>query len=475
MKSKIIAIIITILLISCQKQIQEPMTINGIWESIGSGWVLQIQDSTQYTLYDVTDISCLPNRQASLEEIRSSLSLQKDTLSLQKGVMTYQFTRATEVPIHCTTPLSTTQKQDVLYNFEVFAQTVKEHYVFMELNQIDWPALYQQQKEKILNNPTDPQLYKTIDETLELLGDNHAYLEATDAVYEALEALEQEQEEIPTEEALVEYGDFQIANMIADAYLTEDMTKDSWLIKWGTMDDNIGYIQLKAMWLYATLDIPQALIDEVGYVDAYVTTFHTMNEGTYIQKEVAGIAKTMDQVMNDLQNTQAMIIDVRFNGGGQDAVSFEILKRFNDQRRQIVKTKLKHNNGFSPELPLFMDTSPTAYKKPVYVLTSQQTGSAAEAFAISSMSIPYHKRIGAHTQGALSTALEKTLPNGWSFSISNEIYMDVHGNSYENIGVPVDYKLDYPEDRQTFFRYIAHNLTTDKQQVLEAMKALEVK
>jgi carboxyl-terminal processing protease len=52
------------------------------------------------------------------------------------------------------------------------------------------------------------------------------------------------------------------------------------------------------------------------------------------------------------------------------------------------------------------------------------------------------KRIGSATSGAISTALEKKLPNGWSYAISNEIYMDNKGKCYENIGILVDYELN---------------------------------
>ncbi|MFT5891730.1 MAG: carboxyl-terminal processing protease [Dokdonia sp.] len=472
MKSKIIAIGITILLTSCQQSIPKPKSINGNWESIGAGWFLQIQDSTTYGLYDTTAISCLPNRQAGLEEIITALSLTNDTLSMKKGVMTYMFTRAKQVPPLCMTSLTEEQQGDPVHNFDVFAQTVKEHYAFMELNNIHWQTLYEEQKRKLTQNPTEINLYNILEETFEKLNDNHAYLEASDALYEALEEATQEEESI-AEDNLPEYGDFQIANMVAEHHLKEDMTRDTWLVKWGKMENNVGYIQLKAMWLYAKLDIPQSLIDEMGYVDAFVTTFHTMEDGQYIQKEREGITKLMDTIMNDLRNTNAMVIDVRFNGGGQDAVSFEILKRFNDQRRKTIRAKLKHEDHFSPEIPLYLDSATTPYTNPVYILTSPQTGSAAEAFAISSMAIPHHKRIGARTQGALSTTLEKTLPNGWSFSISNEIYMDLKGKSYENIGVPVDYTLPYPEGRQDFFRSVAGDLSADKQQILEAIKNIE--
>jgi C-terminal processing protease CtpA/Prc len=83
------------------------------------------------------------------------------------------------------------------------------------------------------------------------------------------------------------------------------------------------------------------------------------------------------------------------------------------------------------------------------------------------------RRIGAPTSGALSTALEKQLPNGWYFSISNELFMDTDLNFYENRGIPVDYELEYPRERQAFFRLVAGDLEQDKEDLLRAIEHLD--
>lgn len=488
-------ILLGILLTSCRQEIKRTPTINGLWESVGSGWLLQITDSTEYTLYDLTESSCLPNRKGPVEDILESLNFEGDSLFLLKGVITYAFVRSEEFPERCQISLTEIQKNDPLLNFDVFAETVDAHYAFMELNQIHWEALYAEQRGKLSQESSDVELYKVIEETLELLNDNHAYLEATDAVYEALEsealeaaaleaeALEASQgSEIDTtyeqeskDEALREYGDFEVAQMVATHHLKEEMTQDSWLIQWGMLQEGIGFIEVKSMWLYADLDIEKDLIDEMGYVDAYVQTFHQMYEGEYIEKEVRGVRNIMDRVMKDLSVMESIVIDVRFNGGGQDAVSFEILSRFLPERTLIATQKLKEGDGFTPILPLYIEGTSSAFTQPVYVLTSPQTGSAAEAFSIATL-VPGHiQRIGSATSGAMSTALEKKLPNGWSFSISNEVYMDTTGKSYENVGIPVDLELGYPRERQPFFRSIAEDLESDRRNILHAIEALRTK
>ncbi|MEL6484279.1 MAG: S41 family peptidase, partial [Bacteroidota bacterium] len=259
----------------------------------------------------------------------------------------------------------------------------------------------------------------------------------------------------------------------AKSHMEEELTEDAKLIRWGKMSENLGYVQIMTMWLHADLDIPQALIDQNGFVDAYVETFHNMYEGDYIKQEAKAVATVMEKVMNDLRSLDAIVLDVRFNGGGQDAVSYAILKHFVGEKVHIANQKLRYGNQFSPPLELYLEGVTKPFLKPVYVLTSPQTGSAAEAFSMATLALPHFKRIGSATSGAMSTALEKTLPNGWSFAISNEINLDLKGNVYENIGIPVDYDLQYPKDRQEFFRHVANDLEKDKKTILAAIEALQ--
>ncbi|MBL4604235.1 MAG: hypothetical protein JKY02_00780 [Flavobacteriaceae bacterium] len=121
---------------------------------------------------------------------------------------------------------------------------------------------------------------------------------------------------------------------------------------------------------------------------------------------------------------------------------------------------------------MFIDYSEQPYEKPIYLLTSQQSASATDFMTLASLEMKNIKRIGSHTNGALSDALGKKLPNGWFFSISNEEYFDNNDICYESIGIPVNYDLNYPSDRQTFFRSVANDLKKDKQDVLNAIEKL---
>ncbi len=455
------------ILFSCNDNTEN--SLDGYWESIGYGNILFIKKDS-YTLYNSTEISCTPYKQGDLSKFSTDIQIKNDTLITKKGTSLYYYQRLHTTPKLCNSILNEQQKNDPVFNFEVFAKTIEKHYAFFELNQLNWSYLYSKYRSKINAQTSNVELYMVLDDILNEMNDNHTYLEATDDVYKQIESLNQDSE---ITETLPEYGDFQIAEMIGNTFIEKNLTKDSWLMQWGTLNDTIGYLQIKSMWLYADLKIPETFIKEHGYVDAYIETFNKIPESDYIEKERKGVTTLMNTVMNDLKDTKLMIVDVRFNGGGQDAVSLEILRHFNDRRKKIATKSAFYSHNYSPEVPIYLNASSNAYLNPVYLLISQQTGSAAEMFAMASLELPHVTRIGSHTTGATSDALEKRLPNGWLFSISNEIYKDLNGTIYENTGVPANYELHYPEDRQTFFRKIANNLEEDKLQILKTIENLQ--
>jgi carboxyl-terminal processing protease len=100
----------------------------------------------------------------------------------------------------------------------------------------------------------------------------------------------------------------------------------------------------------------------------------------------------------------------------------------------------------------------------VIVLTSDYTVSAAETATMALRALPSTIQIGQPTRGVLSDKLEKVLPNRWTFSLSNEVYVDPKGEVFEVRGVPPDVTTAFPPlkapDVERFGRDIF--LATDK-------------
>lgn len=463
--SPIIFLLIVLFLPACKSKI-EYNSIEGIWKSIGYGRILQI-DSTFYSVYDITELSCTQSKTGNSSDFNDVIRLKDDTLSIQRGLSTYYYTRLDSTPEICFN-LNENKTYDVKYNFEVFANTIKEHYVYFELNNINWEDLYTSYKNQITSETTEPELFLIMENMIAELGDNHGSIEPTVEVYQAIE----NSDTIASKPNLKDYGDFEIANLVAKQFIEEDLTKDSWLVKWGKLQDNIGYIQVKAMMLHGNLDLPEALIEDNGFVQTYFDAFESLSGKEQIKTEVNGIRNTMNNVMNDLKDTKYIILDVRFNGGGNDEVSLEILRHFNPSKKLVASKKARLGDSYTKTTPIYLGASNKAYTKPVFLLTSQQSASATDMLALSSLELNNFTRIGSHTQGAVSDALQKKLPNGWYFTLSNEVYMDIKGTVYENIGIPVDYELNYPNDRQTFFRSVANNIEADKKTILKAISEL---
>ena len=262
---------------------------------------------------------------------------------------------------------------------------------------------------------------------------------------------------------------------MAEHFLAENLTKNSQFVKWGKMNNNVGYVQVNVMNLFADLNLPDSLVKKNGYVQTYFEFYDKFSPSKQVEFEVTGIRSIMDKVMNDLRATQFIILDVRFNGGGTDEVGLEVLRRFNQIQRRVAWKKARHNNSYTKNAEIYLEASEQPYTKPVYILTSQQSASATDMMVLSSLELKQIKRIGSRTFGALSDALQKKLPNKWYFSLSNEVYTDNNNVCYESKGIPVDYELNYPENRQTFFRNMANDLEQDKQRILKAIKELKDK
>jgi C-terminal processing protease CtpA/Prc len=65
------------------------------------------------------------------------------------------------------------------------------------------------------------------------------------------------------------------------------------------------------------------------------------------------------------------------------------------------------------------------------------TISAGETFTMALLDrAPAPSRIGSTTQGVFSDVMQRTLPNGWTFDLGNEVYLAPDGRNYEGEGIP---------------------------------------
>lgn len=181
----------------------------------------------------------------------------------------------------------------------------------------------------------------------------------------------------------------------------------------------------------------------------------------------------MQNIIQELQNTNAIIIDLRFNMGGFDFVSLEILKYFINTETTLFSKKAKILEGFTEPQNFSIDPADKTYNKPVFLLTSHQTGSAAEIFTLGSMKMKNIIRVGSNTKGIFSDVLKKKLPNGWTLNISNEVYQSDEGICYENVGIQSNKQIKYPKNAIFFIAKLKTRLRSGDKAIEMVYKLIE--
>jgi hypothetical protein len=174
----------------------------------------------------------------------------------------------------------------------------------------------------------------------------------------------------------------------------------------------------------------EILPGNVGYIDIF--QFHDNAEQA---KEAFGAA------MGFVANTEALIIDLRGNRGGGEAMqllaSYFFEKPFTVMKLRYRGNRMEHANSFA-RIP-----GKRYLGKPVYLLTSGRTFSAGEAFAYAMKSLKRATLVGATTRGGGNPNMMLPLRSDYLLSIPiGESVSPVDGGSWEGVGVKPDVAVD---------------------------------
>lgn len=308
--------------------------------------------------------------------------------------------------------------------FEVFAETMNENYAFFQEHAVDWNARLNKFQPQVTNDISEAALFELMLRSLDGIEDAHLHLSAKingetqqsrlglpSTLVGARTAFES-QTEVDDFDSYLQLRMDLISQGIAGKILRGDVNQTCNQFVWGKTVNNVGYLMIAGM---------------SGFAD-------DQNR----QQELTILHNGLNEILTELADTRALIIDVSTNGGGADQYSIAIASHFYDQRRLAFSK----GPGSEPEIKHSIyvdrpsDQQAVIYNKPIYLVTSDITVSAAEIFVLCMKDLPDVTTIGTTTRGALSDILSKTLPNGWNFGLSNEIYRDSKGVCYEAVGIP---------------------------------------
>jgi carboxyl-terminal processing protease len=145
--------------------------------------------------------------------------------------------------------------------------------------------------------------------------------------------------------------------------------------------------------------------------------------------------------MKVFAGARAVIVDVSRNDGGLDSFARLIARRFAAEPTVAYSKYAGDFEGDRPQSIVLRPPDRPRYVGPVYLITGAATVSAAEIFTMSMRALPNVVHLGETTDGSLSDELWKTLPNGWTLSLSNEVYLDSDGVLWEGRGIPPEIPL----------------------------------
>lgn len=318
-----------------------------------------------------------------------------------------------------------------LYTFDAVSLTLKRLYAYNRERAVDWNARIALLRPSAMRARSDAELQPIMAELLHGLDDLHtALVGSVDGQLFEIQSqrgahfsrLRRQFEQQPREELFLDWLQSWITQERAqsDAQLLPGSRRSELdgRVVWGRLPNGVGYLAITAMGGYGDTDAENRAV----------------------------IGQAVDKALAELQDTRALVLDIAHNLGGLDLVSAEIAARFADRER-VVYSKYAHANPrVQPQPVRIAPGGQSRYRKPVYLLTSEFTCSAGETFTMMMRALPNVTQVGQSTQGIFSDGLAKLLPNGWIFSLSNEVYRDTWGVSYETLGLPPDYPIAvYPE------------------------------
>lgn len=397
---------------------------NGIWTSRGYGNALNITGNT-ILAFEETAISCIENVGVveAISETEFLPGNETIVISADGALSKFFFDKSEGFQFGCangTTPVlgDPSYERSPLESYDILTTTFAEHYAFFEQRNLSWDVMTAEARSSLSDNSTDEELFDAFTSILDPLNDGHVQIIIPDQEFyssKPFEIVARLQEEFLEQEDFDDYEEFQNALLGAwigtvFGFMEEGLQGDFDSILYGKFADaNVGYMMMQG--------------------------FSTDDEPSFLQ--------VLEDAFAALKSTDTIVFDIRVNGGGTDEIALLVASYFASETTKAFTKKAWDRNsddGFTATTEVFIEPTQeqNAYGGNVVLIVSGSTVSAAEIFTISMAQLNQTTILGRNTSGEFSDILGRTLPNGWLFGLSNEVYADPDGTVYEIVGIPPD-------------------------------------
>jgi len=307
-------------------------------------------------------------------------------------------------------------------NFNALWQEFDHAYGAMHAKKLNWDSLKIVHGNTLANSATNKQLFDAMSGLLNEINDGHSDLTAPGVGYfRSWHRRDKSYYDDNYTQNLGKVG--QHHSIIRKDYLNQQyqyISVDGWFFFYGTIErsnQKIGYLCIPTFYLG---NFPDQFIQEA------VESFQTMD---------------------------AVIVDLRYNGGGTTEAFVKTLNLFASQPKVFLKSKFRNgpgHNDFSEFFDHRINPNPNCLQNmPVVILVNSFTASSSEHFVLGMKTQEKVITVGDTTCGAFSSVNERILPNGWKYRLGGQVLytpdgnllMDENGQYLEGIGLAPDYYI----------------------------------
>ncbi|MBL1104223.1 S41 family peptidase [Streptomyces sp. 5-8] len=396
---------------------------DGVWRTDGYGTLL-VLGRGGLREYQTTSVSCVKGGSArqtgpgvytasdgTVVTVRTGRDDDHARLAVAGSVGHRQLTRVRALPAGCKRPAS----RDPRAGFDALWQTFEENYPFFGRKGVDWHAVRDRYRPQVHRNTTGPELFDLFSRMLKPLYDVHVTIEDDDRDFAEVRP----GTEVPSDDLDAKAKRFIEARDLEDATHRQDFAEGR--ITYADLRGDLGYLRISAFDYYAGDDAPYAA-------------------------DRTELDRALDTVLTPsrTRGLKGLIIDLRVNDGGFDALGIRTAQRLTDTP-YTAYAKRARNHPADPArhtrpqpVPVVPADAPR-YTGPIAVLTGGSTVSAGETFTQALFERPGRTfRIGQPTQGVFSDPMTRSLPGDLLFTLPNEEYLTRTGHTFDGTGIPPD-------------------------------------
>ncbi|ELC8424925.1 S41 family peptidase [Clostridium perfringens] len=369
--------------------------------------------------------------------------------------------------VDISTPLTEEQK---IEDFNYLYNTIEENYPFLEtnkrLNNVDWLSKKEEYLQRVKNTKSDIEFLMTLNSILSELNNGHTHMITNSSQFRDFREIYsmnkgwQKKVQLPV-----------LNNKKALARYNIDKNEKVQVLNQGKNENTEGIRNA------STKDIVEGKIGYI-YIPQMISYYNMGND-----------IELIDEYLNNIKEYQALIIDIRGNGGGDsyywisylvpklidkvyENTNYSFWKDGEIINNYLKKSKVKYSTGFGEvkdldtiklvNLPVevkenfkyysknTMEISPSEdsinFKGNIYLLVDKLVYSSSEAFASFAKQTGFATLIGERTggDGIGSDPLLHMLPNsGYIFRFSKDMGTTADGTSSEEFKTEPDYLIEY--------------------------------